>query len=136
MDWINLVSMIVGILSLFATIAISIVIYLLQRKNEKNQHQNELKEKAIEFLQDNIDEKEYLPLAQFAAKLNPLYKHIRKIYNRFSRCNIELQKEILKQANFSDLKIETLDDDFLDKFFDNFEKEAKKTEFPNYLIFV
>lgn len=93
MDWINLVSMIVGILSLFATIAISIVIYLLQRKNEKNQHQNELKEKAIEVLQDNIDEKEYLPLAQFAAKLNPLYMHIRKIYNKFSRCNIEYKKK-------------------------------------------
>lgn len=129
MDWINLVSMIVGILSMFATIAISIVIYLLQRKDEKRQHQKEIKEKAVEFLQDNIDEKEYLPLAQFAAKINPLYKHSRKIYNRFSRCNIELQKEILKQANFTDLKIETLDDDFLDRFLDNFEKEIKKLKF-------
>ena len=125
MDWINLVSMIIGILSLFATIAISIVIYILQKNEKLREHKIELKQRARDFLIENFDEKEYLPLAQFATRINPLYKHSRKIYNRFNRCDSELQKEILKQANFTDLKIETLDNDFVNTFLDNFEKDAQ-----------
>lgn len=125
MDWINLVSMIVGILSMFATIAISIVIYILQKNEKKQEHKRELKREARDFLIENIDEKEYLPLAQFAARINPLYKHNRKIFNRFNRCDEELQKEILEQAHFSDLKLEVYDDDFCYKMLKLFEKDAK-----------
>lgn len=125
MDWINLVSMIVGILSLLATIAISVVIYVLQKNDDIKKHKEKIRQQAHDFLIENIDEKEFLPLAQFAVKVNPLYKHNRKIYNRFSRCNIELQKEILKQANFTDLKLDLLEDEFLNKFLDKFEKDAQ-----------
>lgn len=126
MDWINLVSMIIGILSLFATIAISIVIYILQKNEKIRESKKELKQLAHDFLIENIDEKEYLPLAQFATKINPLYKHSREIYNRFNRCDVELQKEILKQASFTDLKLEILDNDFVNAFLDDFEKDAQK----------
>ncbi len=126
MNWIDLISMIVGILSLFATIAISFVIYYLENKTKKREKQQELKQQARDFIAENIDEKEYLPLAQFATKLAPFYKHNRKIYNRFSRCDLELQKEILRQANFKDLQLEKYNDNFCDKLLNMYEQDAKR----------
>lgn len=125
MNWIDLVSMIVGILSLFATIAISFVIYYLENKSKQREKEQELKQRARDFILENIDEKEYLPLAQFATKLNPLYKHNRKIYNRFNRCDTELQKEILQQADFTNLQLEKYQDNFCDELLDMYEKDAK-----------
>lgn len=136
MDWINLISMIVGILSLFATIAISFVIYYLENKAKKREKQQELKQQARDFLSENIDEKEYLPLAQFAAKLNNFYKHNRKIYNKFSRCDTELQKEILRQASFTNLQLERYRDDFCDELLDMYEKDAKTMKlFTNTFLY-
>lgn len=136
MNWIDLISMIVGILSLFATIAISFVIYYLENKAKKREKQQELKQQARDFIAENIDEKEYLPLAQFATKLNHLYKHNRKIYNRFSRCDLELQKEILRQANFTDLQLGKYDDDFCDELLDMYEKDAKTMKlFTNTFLY-
>lgn len=128
MDWVNLVSMIVGILSLLATIAISVVIYILQKKDAMRERKRELKQQACDFIMENIDEKEYLVLAQFATRLYPQHKHNRKIYNLFIRCDSELQKEILKQANFTDLKLEVYDDDFCYKMLKLFEKDADKMQ--------
>lgn len=125
MDWINLISMIFGILSFFATISISFVIYFLEKRTRIREHRKELKQQAHDFLLENIDEKEYLPLAQFSARLNPLYKHKRSIYNRFSRCNVELQKEILKEAHFADLELEKYDDDFCNKMLNMYEQDAQ-----------
>lgn len=125
MDWINLVSMIIGILSLFATIAISIVIYILQKNERTREHTKDLERQARDFLIENIDEKEYLPLAQFAARINPLHKHNRVIFNRFNRCDDELKKEILKQAHFSDLKLNVYENDFCYQLIKLFEKDAK-----------
>ena len=57
--------MIVGILSLFATIAISFVIYILQKNEKTREHTKDLERQTRDFLIENI-EKEYLPLDQFA----------------------------------------------------------------------
>ncbi len=131
MGWYEILSLIISILSLVATVAVSFVIYFLENRREtitqERERKKELQAKAKEFIQANDDEKEYLPLAQFASFLNPLYKHKRKIFNEFNKCDSDLQKEILKMLNFSDLKLEEYQkDNFVYKLLKLFEEKSKK----------
>ena len=100
------------VLSLFATIVLTVAIYWLQRSHEKEREQMEAKaqEKAIAeaarvFLIDNEDEIEYLPLSAIAKSLNLKRKHHRAITTKFLRCSEEVQKEILEQANFQPIEV-------------------------------
>ena len=97
----DIIQIIISILTLIATIAVSCSIYWLQMRHEKESKRIELERKAEEFLFDNEDEREYLPLCVFANNLHRHKKHIRKIYTNFCRCSEEVQNEILKQAGFS-----------------------------------
>lgn len=133
MDWYNITSLIISILSLIATVAISFVIFVLEGKRQKKIEEIERKRiieyKAKEFIQNNDSEKEFLSLAQFAHFLNPLYKHKRKIFNEFNRCEHELQKEILRLLNFTDLKLEKYNKEtFIDDLLNKFEKKAKELQ--------
>lgn len=100
------------ITSLVVTTVLTIKIYRLERSHEKEREQMEAKaqEKAIAeaarvFLIDNEDEIEYLPLSAIAKSLNLKRKHHRAITTKFLRCSEEVQKEILKQANFQLIEI-------------------------------
>lgn len=104
----DIIQIIIGILSLIATITVSFLIYWLQRRHEKEverieerHRQRELEEKAKLFLMDNEEERDYLPWCVLAANLYRLQKHTRTIYTKYCRCTPELQKEILKQAGFN-----------------------------------
>lgn len=103
----DIIQIIIGILSLIATVAVSFVIYWLQMRHEKElqkledqQKQNELEEKAKIFLMDHENERDYLPWCVLAANLHRLERHTRVIYREFCRCPEELRNEILKQAGF------------------------------------
>ena len=105
-------SFIVDVLSLFATVVLTVAIYWLQRSHEKEREQMEAKaqEKAIAeaakvFLIDNEDEIEYLPLSAIAKSLNLKRKHHRAITTKFLRCSEKVQREILKQANFQPIVV-------------------------------
>ena len=83
----DIIQIIIGVLSLVATIAVSFLIYWLQSRHEKEiqklQCEKEriaLQEKARLFLIDNQEERDYLPWCIIAANLYPLEKHTRKIY--------------------------------------------------------
>ena len=98
--------------SLVVTTVLTIKIYRLERSHEKEREQMEVeaKKKAVAeaarvFLIDNEDEIEYLPLSAIAKSLNLKRKHHRAITTRFLRCSEEVQKEILKQANFQTIEI-------------------------------
>lgn len=98
--------------SLVVTTVLTIKIYRLERSHEKEREQMEVKaqEKAIAeaarvFLIDNEDEIEYLPLSAIAKSLNLKRKHHRAITTKFLRCSEEVQKEILKQANFQPIEV-------------------------------
>ena len=100
------------VLSLFATIVLTVAIYWLQRSHEKEHEQMEAESKkraiaeaARVFLIDNEDEIEYLPLSTIARSLNLKRKHHRVITTKFLRCSEEVQKEILKQANFQPIEV-------------------------------
>ncbi len=62
-------------------------------------------EAARVFLIDNEDEIEYLPLSAIAKSLKLKRKHHRAITTKFLRCSEEVQKEILKQANFQLIEV-------------------------------
>ena len=100
------------VLSLFATVVLTVAIYWLQRSHEKEREQMEVEaqkkavaEAARGFLIDNEDEIEYLPLSAIAKSLNLKRKHHRAITTKFLRCSEEVQKEILKQANFQTIEV-------------------------------
>ena len=48
----EIINLIIGILSLIATIAISFVIYFLERRNEKRREEFEIKETAKKFIRE------------------------------------------------------------------------------------
>ena len=98
--------------SLVVTTVLTIKIYRLERSHEKEREQMEVeaKKKAVAeaarvFLIDNEDEIEYLPLSTIAKSLNLKRKHHRAITTKFLRCSEEVQKEILKQANFQPIEV-------------------------------
>ena len=107
MSLVDTIQIIIGIMTLIATIAVSFTIYWLQLRHEKEmqkiaklQEHKELEEKAKLFLIDNEAERNYLPWCVIAANTHRLDKHTREIYNSFCRCPEELRNEILKQAGF------------------------------------
>lgn len=127
MNGIDIASLVISALSFVATVAISVVIFMVEQKHQKISRQKELKEKARIFIQDNYDEREYLPLAQFAAVMNPTYRHNKKIYNNFCRCDIDLQKVILKEAGFTNLRLEKYyHDEFVNNLLKLYYADAKK----------
>lgn len=100
------------VLSLIATVVLTVAIYWLQRSHEKEREQMEVEaqKKAVAdaarvFLIDNEDEIEYLPLSAIAKSLKFKRKHHRAITTKFLRCSEEVQKEILKQANFQTIEV-------------------------------
>lgn len=100
------------VLSLIATVVLTVAIYWLQRSHEKEREQmeTEAQKKAVAeaarvFLIDNEDEIEYLPLSAIAKTLKLKRKHHRAITTKFLRCSEEVQKEILKQANFQPIEV-------------------------------
>lgn len=105
MDLADIIQIIIGILSLGATIGLTIGIYKLEARHqrelelaEEKRQKHKLEENAHVFLSENNEEREYLPLCVLASSLHRHDKHTREIYTNFCRCSIELQKEILKQA--------------------------------------
>lgn len=109
----EIVQIVIGALSLVATVAVSFFIYWLQSRHEKElakldeKHRIEkLSEEANSFLIDHEDERDYLPWCTIATNLHQHERHNRKIYTDFCRCPAELQNKILEMAEFSIRTIE------------------------------
>lgn len=127
----DIIQIVIGILSLLATGAVSFSIYWLQSRHEKEieradakREQKELEEKAHVFLSENNAERDYLPWCIIAANLHRHENHTRKIYTNFCRCSLELQSEILKQAGFTFRTIEGRD--WVDICFEELDKDRAK----------
>ncbi len=102
----EVINLIINILSLLATISVSVAIFWLQRRHENEVEKQEdlrRKEAIIEaakiFIIDNQEDIHLLPLCVMAASVNPHKNHIRPLYIHFNKCSEELQKEILRQEN-------------------------------------
>lgn len=95
----DIIQIIIGILSLFATVAVSVVIYKIQRRHEKEQRKREILEQAQRFMMDNNSELAYLPWCVIAVNQSLLDNHRRKIYTEFCRLPAEVRDEVLKLAD-------------------------------------
>lgn len=93
----EIANLIISILSLISTIAISFVIYFLERRNQKEARNKEIKEAAKRFIIENASELDYLHWATIAVGCFPQNKHVRKIYNAFAFLDDETKLEVLKQ---------------------------------------
>ena len=127
----DIIQIIIGILSLIATVGVSFAIYWLQSRHEKEVErlakENEeklLREEADKFLIDNESERDYLPLCVFASNLHRHEKHTRKIYTNFCRCRTELQNKILEVAEFKCRTIEGTD--WLNKAIEKLKADIEK----------
>jgi hypothetical protein len=109
----DIIQIIIAVLSLIATIAVSLSIYWLQMRHEREieqieakRMQKDIEEKAHVFLSENNEERDYLPWCAVASNVCRHDKHTRQIYTNFCRCPAELQSEILHQSGF-DIKLPT-----------------------------
>lgn len=127
----DIVQIIIGTLSLIATVGVTVAIYWLQSRHKKEiervakeNAEELLKVEADRFLIDNESEREYLPLCVFASNLHRHEKHTRNIYTNFCRCSSELQNKILEVAEF---KCRTIDGtEWLGKAIDKLKEDIKK----------
>lgn len=97
----EIVNLIISILSLLATIAISFMIYFLERRNTKMRMEHDIREKAKCFIIENAEERGYLPWAIVASGCFPQNHHLRKIYNEFTLLDDEVKAEVLRQADLN-----------------------------------
>lgn len=97
----EIVNLIISILSLLATIAISFMIYFLERRNTKMRIEHDIREKAKCFIIENAEERGYLPWAIVASGCFPQNHHLRKIYNEFTLLDDEVKAEVLRQADLN-----------------------------------
>lgn len=100
----DIAQLVISILSLIATVAVSVIIYFLESKRDKqidigneNARIRNLEHEAEIFIIKNGDDIDYLPLCVFANNLNGTRKHKRAIYNNFNICSDELKKIILEK---------------------------------------
>lgn len=87
----DIIQIIIGVLSLIATVAVSVVIARVERKRAKRQHADAIQQQVKEFVIDNQSEIDYLPLCVFANAVSPYAANKRQIYNRFNRCKEDVE---------------------------------------------
>lgn len=94
--WSNLVFGTGALITSILAIGISII----SLRKEETLRRQKIEDDANRFIQDNIDEIEYLPLCLIAKAYDNHHKYIRKIYNSFNTLNAEIQEEVLRQLNY------------------------------------
>lgn len=112
MNVIDIIQMLASVVTAIASIFILIVVYGEQVKHEnkllkkdkilrqlRQFRQQELRHQAQNFLIDNIDEIQYLPLCVVAANVSKISKHSRKIYSNFCKLPAEVMDIVLEEAH-------------------------------------
>ena len=136
-DWIQIV---VGVSSLIVTAILTVVIYRMQTRHEREmekldqkRHEAELANLADRFLIDNEAEIEYLPWCLLASSLHRHEKHTRKIYTSFCRCSNELQNKILEVANYDFHTIP--DDSWVNRAFEALNVDIQNHELGRNILY-
>lgn len=105
--WMNLImnnyeviTIVLQALTLIATIAISVVLYLLNNKQKEKENRLKNEQLAKAFIIDNSDINDYIPICIIASALNRHKNHHRELYNKFNKLSDDVQKEVIKQCNY------------------------------------
>lgn len=92
----------------FGSICVSISALAISIKsfiNTENEKRRIVKQDANDFLIENDNEIEYIPLCLIANIYDRHRNYKRKIYNSFNKLSNEVQTEVLKQLNYDFIKI-------------------------------
>lgn len=87
----------------------------LQEKRDKYvelRHKDYIESLAYTFINENIEDKEFIPLCLIASMYDRGYNYRRPIYRKFCVCTLEVQNKILELCNVN-LKVEKIDNFFL-----------------------
>ena len=110
MFWYEIVSLIISVLSLIASGLISFAVFYMGRKVENKRYRTDIEYQARKFIIEHGDsEILYLPYCVIASGVNRHHKHLRQIYNDFDALPNDVQKEVLKQADYDYQPIESAD---------------------------
>lgn len=131
-EHVDILGLVVSFISLIVSIILAVGIYKLERKHEKERKKNEIVEMAKNFLIDNDEEIDYLPLAAIASELKLKRKHSRKLITRFLRCSEQVQQEILRQVNVPDIQITTAG---VKKALESLEADLEKNQFGRNILY-
>ena len=136
----DIIQLVFSAISLVITISISIFLFKLEQRQSKRflqerteQKLEELDHNAENFIIQNSQEIEYLPLCVFANKLNNTHGHKRNIYNNFNMCSEELQAKILEKQNIKITKLP--DQDWLSACTDRLIADIEKHQLGKNLFF-
>ena len=120
----DIVNLIINILSLLATVAISFVIYFLEKRNSKLRIEHDIREQAKRFIIENAEERGYLPWAVVASGCFPQNHHLRKIYNEFTLLDDQVKVEVLRQVDLNIPLIKGFD--WVDEKIEALEESSRK----------
>ncbi len=106
----EITTLIISILSLFASGLVSFAIFYMGKKSDNKRYKADVEYQARKFIINHGDNDIlYLPYCVIASGVNRHHKHIRQIYNDFDALPNDVQKEVLKQAGYDYQLIESSD---------------------------
>lgn len=130
----EITTLIISILSLFASGFVSFAIFYMGKKSDNKRYKADVEYQARKFIIDHGDDDIlYLPYCVIASGVNRHHKHIRQIYNDFDALPNDVQKEVLKQAGYDYQLIES--SDWIDKGIKEIEDFAEKHDFGNTFLY-
>lgn len=130
----EITTLIISILSLFASGFVSFAIFYMGKKSDDKRYKADIEYQARKFIIDHGDNDIlYLPYCIIASGVNRHHKHIRQIYNDFDALPNDVQKEVLRQAGYDYQLIES--SDWIDEGIKEIEDFAEKYDFGDTFLY-
>ena len=130
----EITTLIISILSLFASGFVSFAIFYMGKKSDDKRYKADIEFQARKFIIDHgNNDILYLPYCVIASGVNRHHKHLRQIYNDFDALPNDVQKEVLKQAGYDYQLIEG--SDWIDEGIKEVEDFAEKYDFGDTFLY-
>ncbi|QEX45892.1 hypothetical protein [Mycoplasmoides gallisepticum] len=130
----EITTLIINILSLFASGLVSFAIFYMGKKSDNKKYKADVEYQARKFIIDHgNNDILYLPYCVIASGVNRHHKHIRQIYNDFNALPNDVQKEVLKQAGSDYQLIES--SDWIDEGIKEIIDFAEKYDFGDTFLY-
>lgn len=130
----EITTLIINILSLFASGLVSFAIFYMSKKTDNKRYKADVEYQARKFIIDHgNNDILYLPYCVIASGVNRHHKHIRQIYNDFNALPNDVQKEVLKQAGYDYQLIEN--SDWIDEGIKEINDFAEKYDFGDTFLY-
>ncbi len=130
-EWLSLI---ISILSLFASCFTSFAVFYIGKKIENKKYKSYVEISARQFI-IKYDENEiaYLPYCLMARCTHRLHKHLRVLYNDFNSLSDDIQKEVLRIKGYKNDLIN--DENWIYKCLDEIEKFARDNDLGETFLY-